>query len=203
MIRMSTAVLAAACLLLAGCALGTQTERGPVSLAGWEVRPVGPQELALEVPSCNGNPELDELVEDDREVRIRVVTTVVVSGDHDDCLDILEVSLHKPLGDRDVIDAESGEALPVERLDAHPDSLAGLCEEMDLEVAEDEHGLDTAEDAIDAFVGSGNSFLANATFEGQQIFYEGEVVGRISVSSLPAGGYLVTSAEWCYPDGYR
>gem|GEM_PF-4416581 len=68
--------------------------------------------------------------------------------------------------------------------------------------AEGEPGLDTAEEAIDEFVANGDDFLATATIKGQQILYEGEVVGRLVVSSLPAGGYLVTNAEWCYPDGY-
>lgn len=81
-------------------------------------------------------------------------------------------------------------------------SLAGLCSDLDTEIAEGEPGLDTAEQAIDEFVADGDDFLADATIEGQQIMYEGEPVGRLSVSSLPAGGYLVTSAEWCYPDGY-
>lgn len=86
--------------------------------------------------------------------------------------------------------------------DDNPGALAGLCADSDTEVAEGEPGLDTAEEAIEAFVMDGDDFLANATFEGQQIIYEGEVVGRMSVSSMPAGGYLVTSAEWCYPEDY-
>ncbi|MFN2344424.1 MAG: hypothetical protein ABR616_01745 [Dermatophilaceae bacterium] len=199
---MTSRAVAAALVLLVGCGVGTQTERGPVSLADGQVSQVGPQELVVDVPSCNGDPEVDELVEDDGEVRIRVVTTMVVSGDRDSCADSLEVALQQPLGDRDVIDAESGGTLRVVELDTDPGSLAGLCEDMDLSVAEDEPGLDTVEDAIDAFVASGGEFLANATFQGQQIRYEGEVVGRMSVRSMPAGGYLVTSAEWCYPDDY-
>jgi hypothetical protein len=200
---MSRAVaVAAALVLLAACGVGTRTERGPVSLAGGQVRQAGPQELAVDVPSCLGDPELDELVEDGGEVGIRIVTTMVVSGDSPACLDEVQVTLQEPLGDRDVIDAESGEILRVVELDPHLGSLAGLCEDMDLEVAEDEPGLDTVEDAIDAFVASGGDFLANATFHGQQIRYDGEVVGRMSVRSMPAGGYLVTSAEWCYPDDY-
>lgn len=86
--------------------------------------------------------------------------------------------------------------------DGNPSSLAGLCNDFDTEVAEGEPGLDTAEEAIDAFVADGDDLLADATIEGQQILYGDEVVGRLSVSSMPAGGYLVTSAEWCYPDDY-
>ena len=83
---------------------------------------------------------------------------------------------------------------------SEPGSLAGPCADHDTEVAEGEPGLDTAEETIDAFVAGGDAFLAAATVEGQQTLYEGEVVGRLSVRSMPAGGYLVTSAEWCYPD---
>jgi len=64
---------------------------------------------------------VDELVEDDGEVRIRVVTTVVVSGAADSCADSLEVTLHDQLGDRDVIDAESGETLRVVEFDPDAD----------------------------------------------------------------------------------
>lgn len=183
--------------------LASQTERGPVSLAGWGVKQVSPRELVVDVPSCNGDPGVDELVEDDDQVRIRIVTTVVTSGDAEGCLDRVELSLLEPLGDRNVVDAESGETLSVTpAFDPDVDSLAGLCEEMIVEVAEGEPGLDTEDEAIDTFVASGGEFLSDATFEGQQIIYEGEVVGRMSVSSRPAGGYVVTSAEWCYPEDY-
>ncbi len=98
-----------------------------------------------------------------------------------------------------VVLAECG---PDAQTSSDPDSLAGLCTDLDTRVAEDEPGLDTAGDAIEAFVADGDDFLADATFEGQQILHEGEVVGRLSVSSMPAGGYLVTSAEWCYLDDF-
>ena len=107
--------VAAALVLLAACDVGTRTERGPVSLAGGQVRQIGPQELAIDVPSCHGDPELDGLVEDD-EIRIRIVTTMVISGDALACLDEAQVTLQEPLGDRDVIDAESGETLRVVEL---------------------------------------------------------------------------------------
>ena len=117
------AVAAAAVLLvlLAACGGSTRTERGPVSLSGGQVSQLGPQEVSFYVPSCNGDPEVDELVEDDGEVRIRVVTTVVVSGAADSCADSLEVTLHDQLGDRDVIDAESGETLRVVEFDPDAD----------------------------------------------------------------------------------
>lgn len=45
--------------------------------------------------------------------------------------------------------------------------------------------------------------LARMLLQGPQILYAGEVVGRLLVSSMPAGGYLVTSAEWGYPARYQ
>ena len=118
----SRAVVAAAGLaLLAACGVDTPTERGPVSLAGGQVRQIGTQELAVDVPSCLGDPELDGLVEDDGEVRIRIVTTMVISGDALSCLDEVQVTLQEPLGERDVIDAESGETLRVVELHPDPD----------------------------------------------------------------------------------
>jgi len=182
--------------------LVTRTERRPVSLAGWEVSQFGPNDLSFDVPSCNGDPVVDELVEDGGYVRIKIVTTVVVSGDAADCLDSLDVSLRDPLGDRPIIDWESGETLPVVPLDVNPGSLGGLCEEMEVALAEGEPGRDSPEEAIEAFVANENGFLADVTFDGEQIVYQDEVVGQVVVRSMPAGGHLVTSAQWCYPDDY-
>lgn len=204
------AVVAAACLLLAGCGAtsaqepeaGSEqvTERGPVSPD--DVVLAGPTELEVVVSSCMGDPVVDELEEDDEQVRIRIVTAMLVGGEGPACADALTVTLDDPLDGRTVIDLVSGETLPVRPLDADTDSLAGLCDSMEVEWAEDEPGLDTADEAIEAFVANEIGLLSEATFEGQQILYEDEVVGRLSVTSVPAGGYLVTSAEWCYPDGY-
>lgn len=124
--RVSLAATAAALVLLTGCGATTETERGPVSLAGGQVSHVGPQELVFDVPSCHGDPEVDELAETDDEVRIRIVTTMVTTGEGDACADILEVALEEPLGNRDVIDTESGERLSVVERNADPESRAEL-----------------------------------------------------------------------------
>ncbi len=179
----------------------TVAERRPVSLAGWNVYQLGPEDLSFEVP-CSGNPVVDELVEDGEQIRIKIVTTVVVSGEAPGCLGSLDVSLREPLGDRPIIDGESGETLPVVPMGADTDSLAGFCEEMEVALAEGEPGRDTAEEAIESFVANESGFLAEVSFDGEQIIYEGEVVGRMSVRSMPVGGHLVASAEWCYPDDY-
>jgi hypothetical protein len=98
----------------AGGAIGLpETRRGPVSLEGSEPALVLPHELSLDVPSCHGAPELTQLLEDPDTVRLEVVTTQVVRGDSDDCLDGLAVVLEEPLGERDVVDLVSGATLAV------------------------------------------------------------------------------------------
>ena len=123
--------VAAALVLSAACGVDTPTERGPVSLAGGQVRQVGPQHLAVDVPSRHGDPELDGLVEADDEVRVRIVTTMVVSGDAPACLDEVRFTLQDPLGDRDVIDAESHETLRVVELHPDPDGYGAAAADRD------------------------------------------------------------------------
>lgn len=126
--KTATAV-AAVLVLLAGCANAddpeagaapetsapetddSRTERGPVSLERSETRRVSETELAVDVPSCNGDPELDIFEEDDEEVRVQVVTTVVVSGPSDACLDAVTLDLQEPLGDRTLTDLVSGQPI--------------------------------------------------------------------------------------------
>jgi hypothetical protein len=124
MIRMVVAVVAAAGVVLAGCGAASEptpgaglelvgTERGPIALDGYGATLVGTSELVVELPSCNGDPVLDVVEEDDDEVRIRVVTTVVVSGEDAACADVVEVPLDRPLDDRTVIDLVSGAAIDI------------------------------------------------------------------------------------------
>lgn len=82
------------------------------------------------------------------------------------------------------------------------DSSAGSCVREDIQFVDEEpSGEDTVEEAINDFA-TGNDFLADVTFDGERIIYQGEVVGQVVVSSTSEGGYVVTSAEWCYPDDY-
>jgi hypothetical protein len=118
-VGMLVAVLLVACGPVEGVTIGSgpdeapETRRGPVSLAGSDLFLVLPNELSLDVPSCNGDPELVQLVEDPDAVRLEVVTTQVVRGPSDACLDGLHVPLGAPLGDRDVVDLVSGAMLAV------------------------------------------------------------------------------------------
>ncbi len=128
MISTAMAALAAAGLFLAGCGAASapapdagegfdvvETERGPVSLDGYGATLVGTSALVIDLPSCNGDPVLDALEEDDDEVRIRVVTTLVVSGEDAACADVVEVPLDQPLDDRTVTDLVSGAAIDIVR----------------------------------------------------------------------------------------
>jgi hypothetical protein len=90
-----------------------ETRRGPVSLEASQPSLVLPSELAVDVPSCNGDPELTRLIEDPDAIRLEVVTTQVVRGDDAACLDGLAIVLEQPLGDREVIDLVSGASLRV------------------------------------------------------------------------------------------
>jgi hypothetical protein len=111
----------AASLALAGCSTDdtptsragdtSTSRRGTVSLKDSEAVASGPRSVNVTVPSCNGEPVVDELVEDGEAVRLRIVTTVTNPGDG--CLDSLEIELEEPLGGRPLIDMTSGTELQV------------------------------------------------------------------------------------------
>ena len=103
----------AACGPVSGSDAAPETRRGPVSLEDSEVELVGPAELSVTVPSCNGDPEVASIDERAGTVQLEVVTTQVVRGPADDCLDAVQVVLDAPLNGRDLVDTVSGEALPV------------------------------------------------------------------------------------------
>ena len=98
--------------LLMGCGVsGGADGREPVSLAGWDVAVIAEDTLELTIPSCLGQPRLTGLAQDDKAVTVEAVTTVVDEGPA--CADVLRVELDEPLGDRQVVDATSGEALRI------------------------------------------------------------------------------------------
>jgi hypothetical protein len=88
------------------------TVRGAVSVVEADVRNDGL--LVLSVDSCNGDPSVSVLEENDR-VRIAAVASSTPFGGGDDCLDIVEVRLQRPLEDRAVVDAHSGDVVSVSR----------------------------------------------------------------------------------------
>jgi hypothetical protein len=68
--------------------------------------------LSIEVPTCNGDPEVTMLEETEDEVRVEVVSQRQRGGD--DCLDGVQVELDRPLGDRALIDVTSGRIVRVD-----------------------------------------------------------------------------------------
>lgn len=122
--------VAAVCVALAAATVACLgPSRGPVSLSGMEVWQVDDTTLAVSVPSCNGDPEVAQVVETPAEVRIEIVTTVPRGGG-DDCLDSVQVHLDAPMGSRSLVDHTSGEEMAVQR----PASL-GVLSVADLVIA--------------------------------------------------------------------
>ncbi len=88
--------------------------RGPTSFS-LELQPQdGGDVLHLSVFSCNGEPEVTRLEEGVDEVRIEVTSTTPGPGrSGDGCLDLLDVTLQAPLGDRALIDLSRGVVVEV------------------------------------------------------------------------------------------
>ncbi len=78
----------------------------------------GSTAVSASVESCNGEPEIEIINEDEEEVRLKVVA----GSSGDDCLDGIVVCLAEPLGGRSLIDAKTGTRVPVERLAGEPPS---------------------------------------------------------------------------------
>lgn len=71
--------------------------------------------LTLVVNTCGGEPAIDLLREQNETVEVAVVSTRTfgVPGG-EDCLDGVEVQLRAPLGDRNLVDATTGDDLAVD-----------------------------------------------------------------------------------------
>lgn len=86
--------------------------RGEVAISFAEL--AEPSELWLGVGTCGANPEIDTLKESDEAVEISIVSTHTFGGPGNaDCMDIIQVELAAPLGDRPVIDRSSGKEVTV------------------------------------------------------------------------------------------
>lgn len=68
--------------------------------------------LELGVNTCNQNPQA-EVEESAEDVRIQIVVDQVQTGDRNDCADNTKVVLKEPLGDRQVVNAETGKVIQV------------------------------------------------------------------------------------------
>ncbi len=87
------------------------TVRGEVSVVEAELR--DDSLLVLSLDSCNGDPDVSVLEENDDQVRVEAVASSTPFGGGDDCLDVVEVRLQQPLGNRVVVDAHSGDEVSV------------------------------------------------------------------------------------------
>jgi hypothetical protein len=93
------------------------TVRDAVDILGAEVRDDGA--LVLEVDSCEGNPVASVLEESAEHVRVEVVASSTPYGGGGDCLDIVEIPLQEPLGERVLVDAHTGDEVDVRRYDTN------------------------------------------------------------------------------------
>ncbi len=72
--------------------------------------------LVVEVDTCNEPSTEVDVVESADDVLITANSDSSFGcGGRDDCLDVIEVTLDEPLGDRTVTDGNSGEAVDVQR----------------------------------------------------------------------------------------
>lgn len=73
-------------------------------------------ELGIGIGDCKGDHRA-EVEETDEAVRVRVVTEnrLEIGENRLACMDTLQVELSQPLGDRDVLDATTGETVDIER----------------------------------------------------------------------------------------
>ncbi len=96
---------------LAWLLLGGGVWRSEVRVVEAELR--SPDTLALVVDSCNGDPEVSLLRETDVDVQVKVVASSTPLRGGRDCLDVVEVQLQEPLGDRVVVDKHTGQSVSV------------------------------------------------------------------------------------------
>ena len=92
-------------------------ERSVVGIVGAELRPSG--RLSVVVASCEGSPKVTVLRESETSVEIQVVAgSPGIFEGTTDCQDVVEVVLREPLGDRSVVELDSGRIIPVERINS-------------------------------------------------------------------------------------
>jgi hypothetical protein len=102
----SSAVAAGVLALLLAATAGCGEDRRQVAI--FDVSPDGPTRLVLSVESCNASPRAHVDEHDDRVV---VTVTADDRDDMDDCADGVVVELDEPLGDRELVDGSTGDAV--------------------------------------------------------------------------------------------
>ncbi len=181
-------VVVAGLLVFVGCSgdvgLGDvregEVEEGEVrEVSVMEAELSAPDRLTLIVGSCNKDPEVSLLRETDTEVRVKVTAFFSPSLVVDDCLDIVEVRLQEPLGDRVLVDEHTGQLVPVstigspyskpeqganeqplaEREPPEIDDPPSDAELSDLQAVADQKGM-SLQEAIDRYAWNDNFGLA-------------------------------------------
>jgi hypothetical protein len=89
------------------------TVRNAVDIVEAELRDDG--SLVLEVASCNGDPAASVLEQNDQQVRVEVVASTTPYRGGQDCLDVVEIALQEPLGERALVDAHTDDEVSVRR----------------------------------------------------------------------------------------
>lgn len=109
--RGRSAVIAAVVLVLAGVVFLFQGEyRARTEVL--EAVESGDGRLTLTIKTCDGDPQVEQMDEGADEVRIDVRSTHYLWGS-DECLDQLDVQLDEPLGERELVDVETGDVVAV------------------------------------------------------------------------------------------
>ena len=95
--------------------------RGGIEVLGADSYPDG--RVTLEVDTCHGNPELSDLIETDRSVEVRAVSSwgSLLFG-NDVCANALEVGLDEVLRNRDLSTSPPANAVASARSIRHPDA---------------------------------------------------------------------------------
>jgi hypothetical protein len=104
-----TVAAATAACALGGCAT-EESDRRPVEIVG-PIYLTAPDIVKFAVESCNGAPEITELVQNATHVQIEVTSTVTNPGDA--CLDSMTLTLDQPLEGREIIDLTLGRPVPI------------------------------------------------------------------------------------------
>ena len=156
---------------------GGYTWRSEVSVLKAELH--SPDRLTLIVASCNKDPEVSLLRETDVDVQVKVIADshpFLLGGG--DCVDIVEVQLQGPLGDRILVDhhteqlvavrtfgssdgtpEQSAQVTPPEMAPPEIDDPPSAAELEDLQAAADQKGI-SLQEAIDRYAWNDNFSLA-------------------------------------------
>ncbi len=113
-------VLVVGVLALPSCLFGSR--RVAVTVGQQEAVLTAPDMVELSVPSCNGNPAITVLEQEPDQVRVEVETTVPGRfAGSDDCLDLVQVELDEPLGERPLVDLTTGDPITLGVPEEFPD----------------------------------------------------------------------------------